>query len=271
MSSCRGGRLRESCPRWAQSPTHWRRVPTRCPPPDDEEVEQLLRTVALRVVRLFRKQGKLDNVTYDGVLDALRLARYGSRGPVAESRLRRLDDGRYEYTPKGDGLPLVLTAEALMKRLPLLRRQSQGDPVSIGPPSRPAPSARTSGAAPAAAAEESWPWCRATAPPRRCSSASASSSPASSSLPATARTRLSSPCPCDAMRWDARGFDSQGHVRHPRGIRPIWAPPQEVRDHCVTLSRPGRLQEGAQVRRIVLPLLRSRGRWRGSAPPPSRA
>jgi hypothetical protein len=42
-----------------------------------------------------------------------RLARYGARGPVAESRLRRLDDGRYEYTPKGDGLPLVLTAEAL--------------------------------------------------------------------------------------------------------------------------------------------------------------
>ena len=42
------------------------------------------------------------------------------RGPVAESRLRRLDDGRYEYTPKGDGLPLVLTAEALMKRLAAL-------------------------------------------------------------------------------------------------------------------------------------------------------
>jgi hypothetical protein len=30
-----------------------------------------------------------------------RLCRYGSRGPVAESRLRRLDDGRYEYSPKG--------------------------------------------------------------------------------------------------------------------------------------------------------------------------
>lgn len=29
-----------------------------------------------------------------------RLVRYGARGPVAESRLRRLDDGRYEYTPK---------------------------------------------------------------------------------------------------------------------------------------------------------------------------
>jgi hypothetical protein len=49
-----------------------------------------------------------------------RLARYGARGPVAESRLRRLDDGRYEYRPKGDGVPLVLTAEALMKRLAAL-------------------------------------------------------------------------------------------------------------------------------------------------------
>ena len=32
----------------------------------------LLRTVALRVVRLLRKQGKLDHVACDGVLDALR-------------------------------------------------------------------------------------------------------------------------------------------------------------------------------------------------------
>ena len=46
--------------------------PHSLPPPDDEEVERLLRTVALRVVRLFRKQGKLDNVTCDGVLDTLR-------------------------------------------------------------------------------------------------------------------------------------------------------------------------------------------------------
>jgi hypothetical protein len=34
--------------------------------------------------------------------------------------LRRLNDGRYEYTPKGDRPPLVLTAEALMKRLAAL-------------------------------------------------------------------------------------------------------------------------------------------------------
>ena len=45
-----------------------------------------------------------------------RLARYGARGPVAESRLRRLDDGRYEYSPK-KGVAFTLTAEALVRRL----------------------------------------------------------------------------------------------------------------------------------------------------------
>lgn len=45
-----------------------------------------------------------------------RLCRYGARGPVAESRLRRLDDGRYEYTPK-KGVTFTLTAEALVRRL----------------------------------------------------------------------------------------------------------------------------------------------------------
>jgi hypothetical protein len=46
-----------------------------------------------------------------------RLARYGARGPVAESRLRRREDGRYEYAPKGDGEALVLSAETLVKRV----------------------------------------------------------------------------------------------------------------------------------------------------------
>ncbi|MDX2014721.1 MAG: transposase [Myxococcaceae bacterium] len=52
-----------------------------------------------------------------------RLCRYGSRGPVAESRLRRLEDGRYEYSPKGkdaSGRPrgaFVLTAAAFVRRL----------------------------------------------------------------------------------------------------------------------------------------------------------
>lgn len=45
-----------------------------------------------------------------------RLCRYGARGPVAESRLRRLDDGRYEYSPK-KGTTFTLTAAALVRRL----------------------------------------------------------------------------------------------------------------------------------------------------------
>jgi hypothetical protein len=45
-----------------------------------------------------------------------RLCRYGARGPVAESRLRRLEDGRYEYSPK-KGTAFLLTAEALVRRL----------------------------------------------------------------------------------------------------------------------------------------------------------
>ncbi|MDX2011560.1 MAG: transposase [Myxococcaceae bacterium] len=52
-----------------------------------------------------------------------RLCRYGSRGPVAESRLRRLEDGRYEYAPKGKDASgrlrsaFVLTAAAFVRRL----------------------------------------------------------------------------------------------------------------------------------------------------------
>lgn len=45
-----------------------------------------------------------------------RLARYGARGPVAERRLKKLEDGRYEYTPK-KGAAFTLTAEALVRRL----------------------------------------------------------------------------------------------------------------------------------------------------------
>ena len=53
-----------------------------------------------------------------------RLCRYGARGPVAESRLRRLDDGRYEYTPKKGGA-FTVTEEELVKRL-----------VALVPPAR---------------------------------------------------------------------------------------------------------------------------------------
>jgi len=58
--------------------------PYSLPPPDDEEVERLLRTVALRVVGLFRKQGKLDNLTCVGVLDALRAQATEQRLPLCE-------------------------------------------------------------------------------------------------------------------------------------------------------------------------------------------
>jgi hypothetical protein len=44
------------------------------------------------------------------------LCRYGARGPVAESRLRRLEDGRYEFSPK-KGTAFTLTAAALVRRL----------------------------------------------------------------------------------------------------------------------------------------------------------
>ena len=45
-----------------------------------------------------------------------RLCRYGARGPVAESRLSRRDDGKYAYETKR-GVTLVLTAEQLVRRL----------------------------------------------------------------------------------------------------------------------------------------------------------
>ncbi len=45
-----------------------------------------------------------------------RLCRYGARGAVAESRVRRLEDGRYEYTPK-KGTAFTVTAAALVRRL----------------------------------------------------------------------------------------------------------------------------------------------------------
>jgi hypothetical protein len=46
----------------------------------------------------------------------LRLVRYGARGPIAESRLSRREDGRYSYETK-KGVTLVLTAAQLVKRL----------------------------------------------------------------------------------------------------------------------------------------------------------
>lgn len=45
-----------------------------------------------------------------------RLCRYGARGPVSETRLRKLDDDRSEDTPK-KGVTFTVTAEALVRRL----------------------------------------------------------------------------------------------------------------------------------------------------------
>ena len=45
-----------------------------------------------------------------------RWCRYGASGPVAESRLESLEDGRFQYTPK-KGVTFTLTAEALVRRL----------------------------------------------------------------------------------------------------------------------------------------------------------
>jgi ribosomal protein S27E len=46
----------------------------------------------------------------------LRLCRYGARGPIAESRLSRREDGRYAYGTKR-GVTLVMTAAQLVRRL----------------------------------------------------------------------------------------------------------------------------------------------------------
>ena len=43
-----------------------------------------------------------------------RLCRYGARGPVAECRLRRLEDGRYEYSPKKVS-PFTVTSAATVR------------------------------------------------------------------------------------------------------------------------------------------------------------
>jgi Putative transposase len=45
-----------------------------------------------------------------------RLCRYAARGPVSESRLEKLEDGQYRYTPK-KGPAFTVTAVALVKRL----------------------------------------------------------------------------------------------------------------------------------------------------------
>lgn len=129
------------------------------PPPDQAELEGVLRRLLQRLRRLFAQleepspedgfdalqlegaqlrlqlgeepragRGRLVAVGQGFSLHAgthvhgndrdglLRLVRYGARGAIAESRLSRREDGKYEYQTKR-GVTLVLTAEQLLKRL----------------------------------------------------------------------------------------------------------------------------------------------------------
>jgi Putative transposase len=88
------------------------------PPPTDSEVEAILRRTLLQVKRdpVSRKKQKrvavlegfslrADTAVHANDCEALeRLCRYGSRGPIAECRLRKLDGGCIEYTAR-EGFP----------------------------------------------------------------------------------------------------------------------------------------------------------------------
>ena len=86
-----------------------------------EEVRAKKRRVAVRAGFSLHANTAVHGHDREGLS---RLCRYAARGPVAESRVRRLPDGRYEYTTK-HGVSLVMTAEALVKRL-----------VALVPPAR---------------------------------------------------------------------------------------------------------------------------------------
>ena len=227
-----------------------------------------------------------------------RLARYGARGPVAEARLRRLDDGRYEYTPKGDGLPLVLTAGALMKRLaallppprkhlttfhgvygpnsklrPLVVSPANGQldagvqhpslccgakakttPPRLGHP--PGPHLRRGRLALHLRRPPKSPGRGVEPPHRRGGAPAPRPPPAPQAPPCLPRPGPASALPAFVTRCGGtRGLrQPRGRVSPTRNSAHLDAPSGGSRP-LGALSRPGRLQEGAQVRRIVLPLL----------------
>ncbi len=60
---------------------------------------------------------------------------------MAESRLRRLEDGRYEYLPK-KGVTFVVTAEQLVRQLVSLVLRRRTSPASTASTPRTRPFAR---------------------------------------------------------------------------------------------------------------------------------
>jgi len=132
-------------------------------PPEDEDVEALLRKTAVRVVAMLRKRGRLDADEGANDLDALgalqaaalasspfldgfslhanthlraedregieRLCVYGARGPLAVSRLRELPDGRLVYRMKRKAASGA--DELVLQPLELLRKL-----VALVPPPR---------------------------------------------------------------------------------------------------------------------------------------
>jgi hypothetical protein len=115
--------LREAQNDWAELDAAW-------PEDDSEALQQLALQERLgfleasasrhRARRLAVLQGfslHADTAVHGNDRQGLeRLCRYGARGPVAECRLRRLDDGRYEYSPK-KGAAFTVMAAALVRRL----------------------------------------------------------------------------------------------------------------------------------------------------------
>ena len=112
--------------------------PHALPPPDDEEVERLLQTVALSVVSLLRKQGKLDNVSCEGVLDALR-AVLGR--PSSDSHWERSPYRRSGGAPSWGGAACQHSGASTVAReiLEHLRTSPASPAPSSGSCARPSP------------------------------------------------------------------------------------------------------------------------------------